>query len=196
MSYGTKEFSNCGFVPDCNTCADPYQGSGPESCGPVCRPEPKACATDCPPLRARNAIRMKSYETARWFNFSKHCRDDQFNVLNHCLRMELSRVQRCDGPWLAEPLSADAKGRVYIAWPTAFLAAPPGYYRADVLIDGCHCSTLLLWKPFCAVDVHAEDAEITAPKHAHACGCSFVDVEQPPYVSSTTDCGACHAGCH
>lgn len=200
MSDQVRVFSGCESLSSCcdNKCLEIYN-PGCESTGPECCPAPTQCKDDCPPLRARDAIRLKTYELERWFSLSEHCKDAPLDAVNHCIDLHLERVGACTGEgWRVKITAADSAGRIRVLWPGAFLAANPGYYRGEFFVDGCSVAVVLFYKPFQKVNVQAPEVvvrEFCPSCGTGPCGCSFPEVEQPNY-SHTPDCGdPCNAGC-
>lgn len=192
-------FTPNGLITQCRPCDNVYYSSC-ESTGPCCDPNPCRTHKKNPQWNTRDAVRMKDGEVSRWFSFSAYCGGSPITPINHCMRMEVSRLSRCDGPWTSLPLEADIKGNVHFSWPPAFLAAPPGYYEAVMFFEDRPVAHVLMYKPFAKVNVHGGAVTSRAPERCAckgSCTCGITPaIRQPGKVAETVDCGDCgDAGC-
>lgn len=133
----------------------------------LCKPNKKCCP---PKTKARDAIRIAQNESGRCFQYGRKLCDgtQEQSVINRYYKMDIREKGFCDVLMCVPPERATMDGAICWAWPKEFHRLPPGYYEADVYIDGCICHTHLFYIPKC--NVMAVPTEVEYKNECTSCG--------------------------
>ena len=187
------------FQPDCADDTPACYAPPPQfSCADDCNPCYDPCEPKCPPkVRAHEAICLAEGEWERCFSLHRMvgCEPTRVPAFVYCIELKVRRQGSCRVLTCECPIRADKLGNACFQWSDKFRELGPGYYEADLYVNGKSCFALLLRKRECwaaakSESVEFEPLECDGPESC-CVGCvPTPDFDNPPPL------GDCSGGCN